>query len=251
MEMLADVRHCTLQFSGLQRNSSRQPYIYYGPTGFMLPSVLRTSVINRQPVDNQHDQSANMYRFKISREFGGFGWQWLSEIAAFSWLPEVGDRSLSVWLGLYAYEWGTGVFAHPVSPTWSWNNYRVCPPDWKAIPDVSLRLDIRSTSAIVSPASIATSLIRIREVDVLVAVAAGDTRIVPIRIRSDSGPILGFFINLRFERSLCGRSRSCGRDVGTATRTRVVCVEVNLMKFPSKCLSLLLMIIKSLKSFCV
>ena len=56
-----------------------------------LPSALRTSAINRQPVDNQ---SANKCRIKIYWEFGSFGRQWMSEIAAFSWLPEVRDRSL-------------------------------------------------------------------------------------------------------------------------------------------------------------
>ena len=65
------------------------PYRFY--VSIRLPSALRTAAINRQPVDNQ---SANKCRFKIYWEFGGFASQWLSETATFSWLSEVGDRSL-------------------------------------------------------------------------------------------------------------------------------------------------------------
>ena len=39
-----------------------------------MPSALKTSAINRQPVNNQ---LANKCRIEISREFGGFGRQWL------------------------------------------------------------------------------------------------------------------------------------------------------------------------------
>ena len=58
-KMLPDTRHCTLQLSGLQRNSSRQPYIY-GPTDLMSLKgcralAIRTFAISRQPVDNQSE----------------------------------------------------------------------------------------------------------------------------------------------------------------------------------------------------
>ena len=92
--------------------SSRQPYMY-GPTGFYkslkgCQSSLRTSAINRQPVDNQ---LANKCRFKFSWSFRGFGRQWLPVVvrnhrfywlvrnvswkfAKFHGLLEVGNRSL-------------------------------------------------------------------------------------------------------------------------------------------------------------
>ena len=67
------------KFCGLQRNASRQPYIY-GPLNRYVSSALKAPALNRQPVDIQ---SAISTKLKISWELWNFGRQWLPVIATF------------------------------------------------------------------------------------------------------------------------------------------------------------------------